>query len=593
MLFAVLSVTAQENDGVILKTKKNTGALTPRLVITGNVSAAQVKIVESHLILEPVGTLVGNTAEIRFRELGMNGTNYVGLKAPDLLGSDVIWTLPDTPGSSGQVLARSGASGLTWVTPSGGGTISGSGTASFLSKFTGTQSLGNSLIFDDGTNVGIGTTSPNCPLTLGGNLAVTGTLGIKGDLSSRLVAMENTAANDRAVFKVDTSGLINLGIGVIDPVSRLEVAGGVSVGYVTIAAPMNSLIVSGNIGVGTSSPADRLHVANGNINVGGGRVTNMAAPSVSTDAATKGYVDSVSAPVSGSSAYIQNQNGSAQSATFRVSGTGEVGSLTAIGNSRLSNVFLGDVGHGPTYAGFSHNSIPGTGTYALLQSNDAAYTLLNKGSATGWIGFRINNADQMVIREDGKVGIGNTGPLEKLHVSGNVRIDGTLDLQNNRIAGVATPTNTTDAATKGYVDTQVSGNTGSRILAFAEVIASATLNSSLPAPGYMSLNGPTVVFNHSGGDVYIEFGCQAETAYASYQLTASCAPSFDAAAPSANDEAILRVGPNNGTWTTLTRVLKRNLAAGNRTIELQYKRFPGGTANEFGFSKRWLRVVKP
>jgi hypothetical protein len=43
------------------------------------------------------------------------------------------------------------------------GTASGSvsGTASYLAKFTGTNVVGNSLIYDSGTNVGIGTTSPS------------------------------------------------------------------------------------------------------------------------------------------------------------------------------------------------------------------------------------------------------------------------------------------------------------------------------------------------------------------------------------------------------------------------------------------------
>jgi len=37
--------------------------------------------------------------------------------------------------------------------------ITGTGTTNYLSKFTGTSALGNSLIYDNGTNVGIGTTS--------------------------------------------------------------------------------------------------------------------------------------------------------------------------------------------------------------------------------------------------------------------------------------------------------------------------------------------------------------------------------------------------------------------------------------------------
>ena len=38
--------------------------------------------------------------------------------------------------------------------------VTGTGTVNRLAKFTGASALGNSLIFDDGTNIGIGTTSP-------------------------------------------------------------------------------------------------------------------------------------------------------------------------------------------------------------------------------------------------------------------------------------------------------------------------------------------------------------------------------------------------------------------------------------------------
>lgn len=42
-----------------------------------------------------------------------------------------------------------------------------SGTLNFVSKFTSSNDIGNSQIFDDGTNVGIGTTTMNHKLELG------------------------------------------------------------------------------------------------------------------------------------------------------------------------------------------------------------------------------------------------------------------------------------------------------------------------------------------------------------------------------------------------------------------------------------------
>ena len=65
-------------------------------------------------------------------------------------------------GSSGQILSST-VTGTAWIAaPSGGGgTLSGSGTTNYVSKWTGSASLGNSIIFDNGTNVGIGTASPS------------------------------------------------------------------------------------------------------------------------------------------------------------------------------------------------------------------------------------------------------------------------------------------------------------------------------------------------------------------------------------------------------------------------------------------------
>jgi hypothetical protein len=56
-------------------------------------------------------------------------------------------------------LETNGSGTLSWATPSAG--ISGSGTVNMIPKFSGsTTALGNSSIYDDGTNIGIGTTSP-------------------------------------------------------------------------------------------------------------------------------------------------------------------------------------------------------------------------------------------------------------------------------------------------------------------------------------------------------------------------------------------------------------------------------------------------
>lgn len=69
------------------------------------------------LSILPKTTGAGNTGEVRFLELAANGSNYVGLKADDLLSGNLTWTLPATDGSSGDVLKTNGSATLSFSSP--------------------------------------------------------------------------------------------------------------------------------------------------------------------------------------------------------------------------------------------------------------------------------------------------------------------------------------------------------------------------------------------------------------------------------------------------------------------------------------------
>lgn len=133
----------------------------------------------------------------------------------------------------------------------------GSGTTNFVTKWSNaTGGLTNSLIFDNGTNVGINNILPTY------NLDITGTLHSTGN----------------AIFDS------NVGIGTISPATKLHVVGQVSASLGSLANPSYSFI--GDLNTGLYSPSadvlalvtggvNRLNISNvGDINIGAAAGTN-------------------------------------------------------------------------------------------------------------------------------------------------------------------------------------------------------------------------------------------------------------------------------------------------------------------------------
>jgi hypothetical protein len=122
--------------------------------------------------------------------------------------------------TTNQIMKRNSVN-TSWVCSNdnnSGGTITGSGIANYITKFTGATSLGDSIIYDNGTNVGIGTSSPNEQLEISGNLrlpATTATTGIIKSGANRFIhnyGPNNFFAGENA-GNLSMTGRDNTGVG--------------------------------------------------------------------------------------------------------------------------------------------------------------------------------------------------------------------------------------------------------------------------------------------------------------------------------------------------------------------------------------------
>jgi hypothetical protein len=124
----LLSITDQLATGTIFHVGNITGLPQFRIDASGNVYLAEygtsVKNYQSFELM-PTGTAAGATGPLRFYELntGSGDFNYVALKAPDYLTTNVIFTLPSSVGISGNVLITNGDGTLTWSTDATSGNL--------------------------------------------------------------------------------------------------------------------------------------------------------------------------------------------------------------------------------------------------------------------------------------------------------------------------------------------------------------------------------------------------------------------------------------------------------------------------------------
>jgi len=151
---------------------------------------ANNKFFGSHRYWERETTTVGSS--VRIVEGSSNGDNYIALKSPDSLSSNLTYTFPGTQGAANSVLTNNGSGVLTWGSGSANPIFSGIATfnttevdinsAVDISGITTISNTTQSVSVDTGALIVDGGVGVEKNLYVGGVLAVTGVATVTSDL---------------------------------------------------------------------------------------------------------------------------------------------------------------------------------------------------------------------------------------------------------------------------------------------------------------------------------------------------------------------------------------------------------------------------
>jgi hypothetical protein len=366
--------TGTETDGVAASIDVIGGKyFTDRLDhAIGTLTASSAILVDANKAIDElfIGNNVSTGGTIKFNEGTNNGTNFIALKAPNSVASDITFTLPSTDGSSGEALITNGSGVLSFSAISGNLTIADD---------TSTT-----------TTINLGTDT----LTIAGGTGITST--ISGDIIT--LAIDNTVATASSTNTFTNKTIDANGTG--NSITNLEVADFAGSAIINVAETLASndsdtaLVTAGaiidyvdaqdaNIASDTLTFTNKSFDANGT----GNSITNLevadfASSVIDTDISSVSASDDTLASAKAIKTYVDSQVAN-QMTTFTIADDSSTTSTITQNNTlRL----LGGTGISSTVSGDQV-------TFAIdntVTTNDGSQTLTNK----------VINASQLV---DGSV----------------------------------------------------------------------------------------------------------------------------------------------------------------------------------------------
>jgi len=423
-----LGAAGSENwaaPGAIGATTPNSGAFTS---VTSNTQAGYEA--------KPYGTAAGNTGEVRLDELAANGTNYVGFKAPDVIGANKVWVLPATDGTAGQVLKTDGAGNLGWASDAGG-TVTGVTGTMPISVATGTSTPVISMT-QANTNT-TGYLSAADWNTFNGKQAAGNYLtALTGDVTTAAFNAGSATATLASVALAGTSTKVTYDV-------KGRVTAGTTLDASDLPPHSASLITSGTLGVGRGGTGLAATPTNGQIPIGNGSGYTLATLTAGTGINISNTAGGVTVSATGDASTKVDRTGDTMSGTLNLPANGLV-----VGSSQLvaanGNIGVGTMvpaakleisdGRFGAMSSLKITSPVSNGELAKLQfgyfDDGTGVRSEVQGArdfdSSPYYGGKLlfntkDTADvmqtRMVINRDGNVGIGTTATYARLNVAGD------------------------------------------------------------------------------------------------------------------------------------------------------------------------------
>ncbi len=276
-----------------------------------------------------------------------------------------------------------------------GGGIGGSGTTNYISKWTASGVLGNSLIFDNGTIVGIGTSSPSLAAGIG--------LSIYNSSGQTRIALKNNTTGDGANdgFQIAISG----------DEAILDQRENSPLRFTTNAIERMRISSTGNVGIGTSSP---MPWGGGFLGLSVGQASVGCLPTTANSYFTNNiYYDGAFRRGVAAASSIISMNEDV--ITFGNSAAGTAGGTITF-NERMRITSAGNVGIGTTNPLFKLDVIggirvneDGAGTKVIqIRSDFAGVDPAINVSTNNALLLQTNNTERMRITSGGNVLIGSS-----------------------------------------------------------------------------------------------------------------------------------------------------------------------------------------